>query len=271
MNRGLLNKTLSETWQMSLLIVVGLVAVEALLSFVLPMFHEELTGTLFKLKFMQDKIKALAGTEVIGVLGPASFSAIAWVSPVILALIWAHAIVFCTRLPAGEIDRGTIDVLFGLPVSRWRLYLNETAMWLVYGIILILACLLGNVVGGAAIDADLRLPLGRAVAIMFNLYCLYVAVGGLAWLVSANCDRRGRAVATVFGIVLGSFLLNFLAPYWKYAGHVSFLSLLHYYRPVAILQEGSWPVADMVVLAGVGAACWLVAGLVFARRDICTV
>lgn len=271
MNRGLLQKTLSETWQMSLLIGIALVAVEAVLAFALPTFYEDLTGTFFQAKFIQDMIKALAGTEVVGALGPASFSAIAWVSPVVLALCWAHAIVFCTRLPAGEIDRGTIDVLFGLPVSRWRLYLNETAVWLAYGMVLILACLLGNVAGGTAIDPHLRPPLRRVLAVMVNLYCLYLAVGGLAWLVSASSDRRGRAVATVFGIVLGSFLLNFLAQFWGPAGHVSFLSLLSYYRPVAILQEGSWPVADMAVLAGAGAAFWLVAGLIFARRDICTV
>jgi len=31
-----------------------------------------------------------------------------------LALTWAHALLCCTRVPAGDVDRGTADILFGL-------------------------------------------------------------------------------------------------------------------------------------------------------------
>ena len=80
----------------------------------------------------------------------------------------------------------------------------------------------------------------------------------------------------VFGVLLASFLLNFAARFWGPARYVSFLSLLTYCQPLAVFQSPSagwaaWPVTDMAVLTGVGAAMWAVGGTCFARRDICTV
>jgi hypothetical protein len=97
-------------------------------------------------------------------------------------------------------------------------------------------------------------------------------VGGLAFLVSAVSDRRGRAIAVIFAILLASFLLNFLAQLWRPAEMVSFLSLLSYHKPLIVMRSGgAWPLGDMTVLFGFAVATWLAGGIWFARRDICTV
>ena len=91
-----------------------------------------------------------------------------------------------------------------------------------------------------------------------------------AFLVSTLSERRGRAVAVVFALVLSSYFLNFLAQYSDFAEKIAFLSILHYYKPFAIMQYSAWPVKDMLVLAGSGAVLWTAGGIIFARRDICT-
>ena len=83
-------------------------------------------------------------------------------------------------------------------------------------------------------------------------------------------ERRGRAVAVVFAMVLASFFLNVLAQFWSVAERLSFLSVLHYYKPFAILQEAAWPVKDMLILGCCGAVLWSAGGFIFARRNICT-
>jgi ABC-2 type transport system permease protein len=195
----------------------------------------------------------------------------AWVHPIVLALLWAQEIIFCTRVPAGEVDRGTVDLLLSLPVSRWQVFLCESAVWLFTGLILVCSGLLGSLLGGLAADEEMRQPIGRVLIVAINFYGLYLAVGGMCWLVSSLSDHRGRAVAVVFALVLVSFLLNFLGQLWEPAHSVQFLGVLNYYRPVAILGDGVWPIADMLVLVTVGGICWLIGGVVFARRDICTV
>ncbi len=72
-----------------------------------------------------------------------------------------------------------------------------------------------------------------------NLFLLYTAVGGLALLVSSLSDRRGRTVAVVFGVVLVSFFLNFLTQLWEPARSLSFLGVLHYYRPFITIRDAT--------------------------------
>ena len=125
MMRGLLLKTWHEVWLMTLLFGLALLTVIALLTFVYPQFQEELIEIIDRLPFIRPMITSMLGSDVGDKLNAQNLQAILWVHPIVLTLLWAHAIVFCTRLPAGEIDRGTIDVLLGLPVSRRTVYYSE--------------------------------------------------------------------------------------------------------------------------------------------------
>ena len=75
----------------------------------------------------------------------------------------------------------------------------------------------------------------------------------------------------MFLILLASFLLNFLAPFWTVAQRISFLGVLDDYRPLYVIRDGTVPWQDMGILLSVAAALWIAAGIVFSRRDVCTV
>lgn len=271
MNWGLIHKSVRETWVAALLIGLAMLAFKTLLAFVIPQFAGEMGAAVFQLAFVRNMISALLGAEIGDAFSASLMSSFAWVHPVVLALIWAQGITFCTRVPAGEVDRGTIDVLLGLPVSRWSLYRCESLVWLVWGLVIIALGWVGGFLGGLVTGPEFRPAPTQVLIIVVNLYCVYVAVGGLAWLVSALSDRRGKAVAVVFAIVLGSFALGFLAQFWEPARSVSFLSVLNYYRPLHVLQSSKWPWEDMLVLVSAGGLFWVTGGLIFARRDIRTV
>jgi len=271
MNRGLLAKAVRE-WRLGTLVFgAALMAVEALLALSLLQFQNQISALGSQIPVLQYALRAILGATGTGRdIGPEMIGAIAWVHPVPLALVWAHVLIYCTRVPAGEVDRGTIDILLGLPVSRWQLWRAEMLVWLAAGATVLLMGLAGNVLGNLAVSGGLHTGLRRLAIIFVNGFCLYFAVGGLTWLASAASDRRGRAIAVPFAVVLASFLLAFLAPLWSPAECVSFLSLLHYYAPLAIIRDGVWPVRDMIVLLACGGALWTAGGIVFARRDLST-
>ncbi|MBI2827545.1 MAG: ABC transporter permease subunit [Planctomycetia bacterium] len=271
MNRGLIVKAARELWPATLFCGALLAAFEALLAYVLPTLQGQFAETMLQLRFMQTFLSAMLGTEVSNQLGPETFFSLSWVHPVVLATVWAHALVCCTRVPAGEIDRGTADVLLGLPVTRWEIVRSETVVWLAAGLAMLVAGFVGNELGGWNVPGGERPRLGRMIVVVANLFCVYVAVGGLAWLVSAASDRRGPAITVVFVILLSSFLLNFLAQFWEPAERVQFLGLLNYYRPLYVFRDGTVPWRDMGVLLAAGGVLWTAAGWVFARRDVCTV
>lgn len=271
MNRGLIIRAFRESWPTTLLLGLVLMGVEAMLAFVLPKFGAQMAQEWLQMDFARGIMQAMLGSEIGDRIGPQMFQSIAWVHPVVLALTWAHALLACTRVPAGEVDRGTVDLLLALPVSRWEVFISETIVWLGSGAAILAAAMAGNLIGGSGLPPDQRPNVGRVLIVLFNLFCLYAAVGGLAWLVSSFSNRRGRAVTFVFLVLLALFLLNYLAQFWHPLEKLVFLSPLHYHRPVNVLGSGQWPWRDMVVLLVAAGAMWLTAGVVFARRDLCTV
>ncbi|MHC5023807.1 MAG: ABC transporter permease [Planctomycetota bacterium] len=269
--RGLVAKTIRETWLATLLFGVGMLLVERLLMYVLPQAEGLIDDVLVKMPFVRQLIGGLMNLNLEGEISAQLLQAIVWVHPTVLTLVWAQAILFCTRFPAGEIDRGTIDVLLGWPVSRRTVFLAETSVGLVYGAAILGLGFTGYLLGAASMDPQARPAIPRLLTVLVNFYALYVAVGGVTMLIASLCDRRARAIGIVFGVLLASFLLNFLARTWEPAQKLSFLGVLEYYQPATIVADGGMPWRDLAVLLGVGAVAWTAAGEIIARRSICTV
>ncbi len=267
---GLWRKTLSETWVQLLLFGVALGVVTLLLTMLLPKLELGIRHVFATLPFVRQLIQALLGEDLGVSITPQTLQAIIWVHPTVLALVWAQEIVFCTRVPAGEIDRGTIDILLSWPISRRKLFCSESIVWLAAGIWLCLMMMVGHTVARHLVSLSTPFSWRRGLIVLGNLYSMYVAVGGVTLFISAMSDRRGRAMAVVFGLVLVSFLLNFLVQFWQQIEVLAPLGVLNYYRPAQILATGKVPLHEMLVLWSVAAVAWVAALEIFARRNICT-
>ena len=268
---GVFRKSLREVAVPSIAYGSALLAVTALISYVLPKFRAELSESWLKVEFIRKIVTALVGTELGAVLDPVGLTAFAWAHPVVLALVWAHSLTISTRLPAAEIDRGTIDVLLGLPVSRGRVFVADCCAIAIAATAVLTCVLAGNLLGTAAAPPEHR-PSAAAMAVAaVNGTLLYFAVAALTLFVASLCDRRGKAVAVVLVLVIASFLINFLAPFWEPMEAIEFLSFLYYYRPVLILVGGEWPVPDLIILTALTVLFGVAAYWIFRRRDICTV
>jgi ABC-type transport system involved in multi-copper enzyme maturation permease subunit len=270
MNRGLVMKALREVAITVLLCGVALAAFEALLAYVFWTYQKELTEDLMQVEFIRNLIKSLVGGKFEGQLGPESLRSLAWVHPLVLALVFAHGITTGSRVPAGEVDRGTADIMFTWPVSREAIFAVEFAVCFATGAFVLALGLLGSLVGHQFVPAEVRPDPERVAIVVFNLYLLAMTVAGITFLLSTLTDRRGRAVGWAFGIVLTCLLWNFLAQYWKPAEQGLFLNLLYYYQPLPILTQGIFPARNYAVLSVCCAAAWGAGLLILRRRDICT-
>ena len=270
MNLGLIRRAARELWGTTLVFGLAMLAICALLGFALPRFQQQIFQKMGNMPFLQEMRSVMLGADVGNATGAEVPFGIAWSHPVLLAILWAHAIICCTRVPAGEVDRGTIDILLGLPVSRWQVYVSETVAWLGSAFIVLALALIGSLIGMQLAPSDLRPEFSRLLIVIANLFALYAAVGAFAWLMSSLSDRRGRAVTVVLIVLVASFLLNYLALLWPAARKVQFLSILDYYRPVFPLRDGKWPLADLTKLSAITAVLWVAGGIVFSRRDLST-
>lgn len=271
MNRGLLIKTIREVWATTAPFALAVFIVETLIAYVLPTFSEQFADSWMGIEIVRKMLSALLSVDIGDQFGPFVFIAIAWVHPIVLTIFGAHATIFATRFPVGEIDRATIDVLMGLPVSRWQIYRCELVVFIATGLVLLAMAIAGNRLGTSLVSNTQPWPVGSISIVAINLLSLFLAVGGLGWLVSSLSNRRGKAIAVVFSLLLASFLLSFLAQFWEPAENIVFLSILNYYQPLIIIRDGDWPTLNIAVLLIVGTSLWIIGGVINARRDICTV
>ncbi len=271
LNRGLLMKSFLETRGSVIGFGLGLGMAMAALTAIIPQFQGNLNHMLETMPFLRTILSSLLGLNVDKEITAQMLQSFVWVHPVVLALVWACAIIWCTRIPCGEVDRGTIDVLLGWPVSRRDVTLAETVIVMVNGLVVILLGVIGHLIVSRLLLTTEDAPgWGVLFGIVLNMYLLFLAVGGVAWFCSNWMERRGRAVGLSFALVVISFLINFLAQFWSVAEHVAWLSLLQYYQPAFSVREDAWPIGDLVVLAVVAVVTWLAGALVFERRAIHT-
>ena len=269
--RGLLSKILAEVFWPVLWFCLGLFLIMGLLTALLPKVLGNIHEVFDKMPLVKPLITALLGVDPGNQMSAQLSQAFLWTHPTLLTLLWAHELMYCSRMPAGEIDRGTADFLLCQPVTRLQIFLAESIGWIVSGAIILSSGCAGHVTASGFVHPEMRLPFSSALLVLSNLAAVYLAVGGLAFLLSACSDRRGRAVGIVFAILLLSFLLNFLAQFQEWAKNVSWLSIMEYYRPAIVIQNGQFPLSDVRTLVGLGAICWTLALLIFQRRSICTV
>ena len=269
MNSGLIYKSVREVWPATVLCGLLVAVFEGLVAFILPHYEQEMGLKIFELGYVRRIVEGMLGTKMADQIGPEILTSIPWVHPVMLSLVLAHAVIVCTRLPSGEVDRGTIDVALGLPISRWQWMLTESVVWVVSVCLVLVIALGGHLIGANTGDGD-ALTSRQAATVLINLLGLCLCIGAGSWLISSLSNRRGKAVTVAFVLIVVCFLLSYLEQFWEPAGYVSWLSPMSYYRPLFVLRDGHWPVEDLCVLYGAAAVLWACALAVFMRRDLST-
>lgn len=188
--------------------------------------------------------------------------------PLVLTLFSAVTIALASRGLAGEIERGTLDLLLACPVPRGTLVAaTGVSIFLVQGL-LTASALVALRVGLEIAEIEPPERLGSFVWVALNLWGLFVAVSGVSLLCSAAAAEQGKAIGRAIGFLVVSFFVNLLASFWAAVRWADFASVFHYHQPQPILTgaESLW--GDLSVLLAVGVVTHLAAVLVFVRRDI---
>ena len=236
---------------------------------------------------------------------PADFLAVELLHPVVLGLACIWGVGRTAGAIAGELDRGTMELLLSQPVPRNRLILAHFLVDLL--VIPALACsvLAGTqlglaVVGPFAVDYSVLdriptpFPLPRGPAVLEvdtrrepfaagTLAALIFGISGLTLAISSFHRNRWRAVGFATLMVLGMFAANVLGQLWEPAAYLRPFTLFYYYQPQEVWLKGNgwvdlgdgWnagaplfrvPGSLMLVLAGLGG--YWVAWRAFVRRDL---
>lgn len=268
---GLIEKSLRESWRITLITSLFLAFVMAVFVQILPQFEEGLNEIIMSVPFIRTLISGLLGMDVSEGLAPQMLLVVTWSHPIVLSIVWGLVVVLATRMPAGEIESGTIDVLLGWPVSRAGVFRAETIVWVGSGVFLLACAWTSFRLSQATLPPELHPePLGTLYAVL-NLFAVYLAVGGSVQAIATWCNRRGQAMGLSLGFLLASYFVQFLSTLWEPAERVVALSFAHYYQPAQVMLTGRAPWGDIGVLVVWGVVTWALGLVTWRRRSVLTV
>ncbi|MFO0839516.1 MAG: ABC transporter permease subunit [Phycisphaerae bacterium] len=269
MNFGVIYKTLRDSrWQL-LCLPLLIVVFEMLFFRAIGEIHDSSGGMdLVRIPFVRRFLQTLLGADLLENLTATGVASLGFAHPIVYASTWTLLLTIGSRVIAGEIDRGTADLQFALPVSRAASYASHSIVMLAAVALTSVAPLIGAALAARVFPLWEPIDLGRLSLLITNLAALNLSICGITLLASAMSSRRGSPIAVLLALLLGSFLLNFLAQIWQPAKDVAFLGLLSYYKPLPIISRGVWPVYEMMVLVCIGVGSWFAGLACFSRRDI---
>ena len=177
----------------------------------------------------------------------------------------AAAIVLATRV-AADADRGFLDIALATPITR-SAYLLGSIVAQVVGVAILAAALVGAVLlGDLLIEPDF--PAVSVALSTLHALAFGVAVAGPTTLLAALFLDRGRAAGVAAGVLVLMYLLNVVGALAPEVEGVTIVSAFRYFDLKSLISEGTYPIADSVILAGVGVAGWALALYAFRRRDL---
>jgi len=248
-------------------------------------------------------MQTLMGGETIRVENAMHMLTIGYVHPLMQTLFCIWAIGRASGAIAGEIDRGTMELLLAQPVPRWRLVLAHACVDLLTIPVLCLSLWAGTFLGSWLVGpiepsmevltkmpfkvevdrAALQLHPEAIGPALWNVGALIFAVSGYTLWISACGRFRWRVLGVAVLVTLLQFLLNVIGQMWDVVAPLRPLTVFYYYQPQQVILSGRWmvdlgqawnggqplfAVNVLAVLFGVGLAGYGLALWTFARRDL---
>jgi ABC-2 type transport system permease protein len=269
--------------------------VERIIGELLPVFLKYMPLELIKQIIFQGSgqtLETLMGGQMINIDRPMDMLSVGYVHPLMLIIFSIWAIGRASIALAGEIDRGTAELLLSQPLARYQVILAHFRIDLVVIPILCLSLWAGNWLGawmfgllhlGAPIDGQELLIDPRAFFPgLANVAGLMFAMSGYTMWLSSAGRFRTRVMAIAILATLVQFVINVIGQLWDKLNPLRPLTVFYYYQPQPIILKGHWtvdlsecwsvgrpmPVNVILVLFAVGFIGYALALLTFTRRDL---
>jgi ABC-2 type transport system permease protein len=269
--------------------------VERIIGELLPVFLKYMPLELIKHIIFQGSgqtLETLMGGQMINIDRPMDMLSVGYVHPLMLIIFSIWAIGRASLAMAGEIDRGTAELLLSQPLARYQVILAHFRIDLVVIPILCLSLWAGNWLGawmfgllqlGAPIDGRELLVDPRAFFPgLANVAALMFAMSGYTMWLSSAGRFRTRVMAIAILATLIQFVINVIGQLWDKLGSLRPFTVFYYYQPQPIILKGHWtvdvsecwsisrpmPVNVILVLFAVGFIGYALALLTFTRRDL---
>jgi ABC-2 type transport system permease protein len=223
-------------------------------------------------------IQAIMGGGDVHIERASDLLSISYVHPLMLTALCVWAIGRAAGAIAGEIDRGTMELLLAQPIRRTQVIAAHLVVDAVTIPTLAVGIWLGTWTGAGlagflSAEGALHVEPRAFLPALLSVALLLFAVSGLTMALSAAGRSRNRVLGIAVLVALVQFLVNLIGQLWPPMEPLRPLTLFYYYQPQPMILMADWYADGAVwlrlgVLAAAGIAGYLLALWTFCRRDL---
>lgn len=269
-NVGIFQKTIADSWLSAIMAGIGLIGFTIVFVWAMQNMGTELLNFVSKFPFVRKIFEMSLGIDVSGEVSIEILFSVVFTHGIVLLLTWATIISLATRVTVSEMETGTADILYSLPVSRKEILVSTSAACMLVLTFLSFCPLFGIWMGTKLLETDHPIALYPFVITATNFLFLNLSIASVSLMIGCILNRRSLAVGVIVGIVFISAAMSFLEPFVPLLKNVQSLSLLGYFRPVDVVRAEAWPINAMTSLGLIAIVSWTVGLVVLCRKDIPT-
>ncbi len=206
--------------------------------------------------------------DLVGLDPLAQWASIGFQHPIFLLGGGLFAVGLSIRAIAGELEAGSLALALSRPLARRTWFLSHLVVLIVGCVIIGEAYALGCLLAVALTDPTGNLESASMLLAGLQSALLLLALGSIAFVISAFSSERGRALSWSVGVIVVLYAGNFLLPLWGPTKAAVQLSPFAWFNPAPLLQRGTVAWGDVLVLLLYAAIPLSVAAWQFARRDL---
>jgi len=218
------------------------------------------------LEVLPSIVKAALGGDMLQAGNVPGLIAIGYDHPFVLFLCMLFAVGVPTGLLAGEVQKGTMELILSRCATRTQVYVCAGILTMAGMFALVLVMFLGTVVAVRVYDFKVPVPLDMFFRIAINGGLLASTFGAVALLCAASFERLYAAVGASVAFLVGNYFISFVSVWWPRMAFLKRATLFHLVNGSQLWR--GWPLGDMAWLTAVLLTAAIAGGIVWHRRDL---
>jgi ABC-2 type transport system permease protein len=224
-------------------------------------------------------IQALVGGDKVRIDHALDMISIAYMHPLTQTILCIWAVGRASGAIAGEIDRGTMELLLAQPIRRSQVVLAHAVVDLLTIPVVCFGLWGGTWLGVTLVgfnghpQVNLHVNPLAFVPCLLDVALLVFAMSGVTIWLSALGRFRWRVLGVAVLVALVQFLINVIGQLWSPAEPLRPFTIFYYYQPQPMILNSDWYQHGEIwlrlgVLAAVGVTGYVLALVTFCRRDL---
>ena len=228
--------------------------------------NEKVKVFLGVLDVLPSVVKATLGGEMLRVGNTSALIAIGYQHPFVMFLFMLFAVGVPTGLLAGEVQKGTMELILCRPTTKVQVYACAGILTLAGMFVLVLVMFLGTVAAVNLFPFKNKVPLEAFLRLAVNGGLLASTFGAFSLLCAATFGRLYAAVVASVAVLVASYFVAVISNWWPRMAFLKRATLFYLIDSSNVWQ--GWPLRNMGVLAAILLLAAGLGALIWHRRDL---